>query len=102
MIDTNDSVVNTIINLGTVAGAAGTVVFGFFKLISSQISRLSEKMDEGNKELMKQLNYHEQHDDKRFSDIFNELWTIKVRNAVKDGNIPRYDPKGLNPAPSRE
>lgn len=31
------------------------------------------------------LEYHEQHDDKRFADLHNDLWDIRVRNAARDG-----------------
>ena len=34
---------------------------------------------------MDKLDYHEKHDDKRFGQIIDDLWAIKVRNAAIDG-----------------
>jgi hypothetical protein len=35
--------------------------------------------------LLKKMEYHEQHDDARFTAISNDIWAIKLRNASKDG-----------------
>src|SRR5882672_4290738 len=39
------------------------------------------------------LEYHEQHDDKRFAAVTNDLWAIRVRNAARDGEL--LDPRVL-------
>lgn len=38
--------------------------------------------------ILNKLEYHEKHDDTRFSNIQNDLWDIRVRNAAKDGLSP--------------
>lgn len=46
--------------------------------INEVLDKISEKME-----------YHERHDDKRFSELKDDLWTIKMRNAAKDGYVQR-------------
>lgn len=38
--------------------------------------------------ILNKLEYHEKHDDQRFTGIRNDLWDIRVRNAAKDGLAP--------------
>lgn len=37
------------------------------------------------KEILTKLEYHERHDDSRFSQIRDDIWDIRVRNAAADG-----------------
>lgn len=37
------------------------------------------------KEILDKLEYHERHDDQRFSQIRDDIWDIRVRNAAADG-----------------
>lgn len=39
------------------------------------------------KEILDKLEYHERHDDTRFSQIRDDIWDIRVRNAATDGLI---------------
>jgi len=39
------------------------------------------------KEILDKLEYHERHDDTRFSQIRDDIWDIRVRNAAFDGTI---------------
>lgn len=43
------------------------------------------KIDQTEKILLSKLEYHERHDDKRFSDLINEIWEIKLRQAAAQG-----------------
>ena len=36
-------------------------------------------------ELLEKIEYHEKHDDTRFNQVINEIWSIKIRNAARDG-----------------
>jgi hypothetical protein len=47
-----------------------------------------ERVDLVEKAILDKLEYHEKHDDMRFSGISNDLWDIRVRNAAKDGLLP--------------
>lgn len=53
-----------------------------FKQIRDYILEQNEKTE---KLLLEKLEYHERHDDKRFSDIVNSLWEIRLRNAAMEG-----------------
>lgn len=55
--------------------------FGLLRdLIYSKVGALEDV-------LLSKLEYHERHDDKRFSDLHNELWEMKLRNAAVQGLI---------------
>ncbi len=45
------------------------------------------------KEILDKLEYHERHDDTRFSQIRDDIWDIRVRNAATDGMIKPIKPK---------
>lgn len=40
------------------------------------------------KEIVSKLEYHERHDDVRFSQLRDDIWDIRVRNAAFDGTVP--------------
>ena len=46
--------------------------------------------------MIEKLEYHEQHDDKRFSEITNGLWEIRLNQAVKLGMLQNTELKGPN------
>lgn len=49
------------------------------------------------KEILDKLEYHERHDDSRFSQIRDDIWDIRVRNAAADGIIkPNRQMKDLS------
>lgn len=39
------------------------------------------------KEIINKLEYHERHDDVRFSQMRDDIWDIRVRNAAVDGTV---------------
>ena len=45
-------------------------------LVYSEVNRLLAKLE-----------YHEEHDDKRFTEMKNDLWLIRLRAAAKDKNL---------------
>lgn len=47
-------------------------------LIYSKVGNLEDN-------LLSKLEYHEKHDDKRFLDLYNRLWEIRLRNAAIQG-----------------
>lgn len=51
---------------------------GHFNNIRKDVSALG-------KEILDKLEYHERHDDTRFSQIRDDIWDIRVRNAALDG-----------------
>lgn len=38
-------------------------------------------------DILNKLEYHERHDDARFSQMNNDLWTLRLRNAALDKSI---------------
>lgn len=56
----------------------------------SQFSHLrSYFFDQINKlqqSILDKIEYHERHDDKRFADVRDDIWEIRLRNAAIDGN----------------
>lgn len=54
---------------------------GIRHFVYEQILRVEQSV-------LSKLEYHEKHDDTRFSSIRNDLWEIRVRNAAKDGLTP--------------
>ncbi len=46
---------------------------------------MQETADQLEKNFLEKLEYHERHDDKRFSDIVNSLWELRLRNAAIEG-----------------
>lgn len=57
---------------------------GQFTAIRNLVYSTSEKTREM---LLEKLEYHERHDDTRFTNIRNDIWDIRVRNAAKDGVV---------------
>lgn len=46
---------------------------------------LLTKMERMQEVILGKLDYHEKHDDQRFSAVNNDLWELRVRNAATDG-----------------
>lgn len=46
---------------------------------------VSEKIEDTANMFLEKLEYHERHDDKRFSEVVNSLWEIRLRNAAVEG-----------------
>jgi hypothetical protein len=74
-------------SLGIILGA----VWGHSLWLSKQFNSLKDliysKVGALEDVLLSKLEYHERHDDKRFSDLHNELWEMKLRNAAMQGLI---------------
>lgn len=64
---------------------------GKFNQVNALIYNQIEKL---NTSFMQKLDYHEKHDDTRFTDMSNrfasvrdDIWDIRVRNAAFDGTV---------------
>lgn len=74
--------------LGTLTGTVATVWYLSWWLSSKFDSLKNLIYSESEKtrtELTGKLEYHEKHDDSRFSRVDSEIWAIKMRNAARDG-----------------
>lgn len=78
--------------VGIVAGVASTIAILTWWL-SGQFNHSRDiiftKIDAVFDKLMDKLEYHEQHDDKRFEAINRDLWELRLQNAVNQGRRPR-------------
>lgn len=64
----------------------GSIVWGFSSWISTRLTKVFDKLEKVQDAILDKLEYHERHDDQRFNQITNELVSIKIRNAARDGN----------------
>lgn len=78
--------------------ALSTVVTGFAVWMNNQFNKIKDllfhqidkqntKIDALEKSLIEKIEYHERHDDKRFEDVRNSLWEIRLRNAAVEGIV---------------
>lgn len=80
------------------AWSFGTAVtlLGFGWMAQSYLNRkfnethdaLNQQLGSLEKNIIQKLEYHERHDDERFSAIDKAVWEIRVRNAARDRDFP--------------
>lgn len=58
-------------------------IWGFAWWLSRKFSGIYEKIQTTLDLMITKLEYHEQHDDQRFSEITNGLWALRVEQAAK-------------------
>lgn len=61
-------------------------VWGFAIWLSKTFSKIYEKIQKSLDLMLSKLEYHEEHDDKRFSQITDGLWAMKVEAATRPSN----------------
>lgn len=84
-----------------IAGAAGSIAsllvvmtWWLSRQFSSQTERFFNKMDTLFEKISVKLDYHERHDDKRFSEIREDLSELRIRNAYIDAKLGKvFDQK---------
>lgn len=57
---------------------------GKFNYISDHLGKRIESVESN---LMRKIEYHERHDDTRFSNIHNDLWELRIQNAAREGRV---------------
>lgn len=82
--------VNVIGLLGTAISSAIVVATGAWWL-SGQFSKVrhlvDDKINRLEDNIIKKIEYHEQHDDSRFSQMRSDIWQIRLENAARDGKV---------------
>ena len=79
----------------TVVGAIWSLAWWLSGQFSAIRHLVYDRVDKTSQSILDKIEYHEQHDDKRFASITNDLWEIRVRNASKDGRpIPAHGSHG--------
>lgn len=77
--------------VGSIVGTASIVwvsAWWLSKKFSETKESIYKKIDILGDNIIRKLEYHEQHDDERFQEVRNNIWDIRVRNAARDGLIP--------------
>lgn len=62
-------------------------IWGFSWFLSKKFNDIYDRIQETMALMIEKLEYHEQHDDKRFSDMTNGLWEIRVAQAQRIGML---------------
>lgn len=82
---------NLAVQVVGIAGSIATVLVGITWWLSRQFSnqtdRFFTRMDALFEKLTNKLDYHEKHDDKRFSEIREDLSELRIRNAYIDAKL---------------
>lgn len=78
-----------------------SAVWGHALWLSNRFAGISKEMDIRFERIFgainEKLEYHERHDDKRFNDITNGLWEIRLQNALQTGRVSIKKTEGLEP-----
>lgn len=68
----------------------GVILISGVWWFQSQFSHLRsyffDQIEKLSKNIMDKIEYHERHDDKRFADVRDDIWEIRLRNAAIDGS----------------
>jgi hypothetical protein len=75
----------TIVTVASLAWAASQY---FARQFNSTRQLIDNKIEKLELNVLNKLEYHEKHDDQRFSALYNDVWDIRVRNAARDGLTP--------------
>jgi hypothetical protein len=70
----------------TVASLAWAASQYFARQFNSTRQLIDSKIEKLEVNILNKLEYHEKHDDQRFSAISDDIWDIRVRNAARDGS----------------
>lgn len=73
--------------IGATITAVGTLTWWLSGQFTGVRRLVHERIEHTQKVIEDKLDYHEKHDDQRFSQMNNDLWAIKVRNAAIDGAV---------------
>jgi hypothetical protein len=67
-----------------ILAAAGSVLIFVWTLrgwFSNQFSKIFDKIEKSENNIMSKLEYHERHDDERFARMGDRIWELKVGQA---------------------
>jgi hypothetical protein len=82
-----------------------SAVWGHAIWLSTRFATISKEMDNRFEKLLATLTakieYHERHDDRRFAQINDGLWEIRLQSAIQTGSLVAQKKK-INSDPSRE
>lgn len=79
---------NELATMATIVVLAISGTLWFNKQFNATNALVFLKFEELRTLFLSKLDYHEEHDDQRFSQMRNDIWELRVRNAAKDGLPP--------------
>jgi hypothetical protein len=62
-------------------------IWGFAWFLSTKFNGIYEKIQATLDLMINKLEYHEQHDDKRFNQVTDSLWALRLEQATNSGKI---------------
>lgn len=72
----------------SIIGSIWAFALWIHKSFSGVQDKLYSKLERLEKVFSDKLEYHERHDDKRFSEVHDEIWELKLRHAASQGYVP--------------
>jgi len=76
-----------VIAIGAFIGILISSVLWLSKQFSIVRNLVYDKTEQLKEFIIDKIEYHEKHDDRRFHDLGNDIWAIKLRNATIDGKV---------------
>lgn len=68
----------------SVIGSTWTLAWWFSRQFGSLSNLIYSKTEQLEKFILDKIEYHEKHDDERFSQITNQMWEMRLAQALKD------------------
>lgn len=62
-------------------------VWGLGRSLDGRFAKVLEKIETVKDQILSKLEYHERHDDKRFSEVREDLSEMRIKNAVLDARV---------------
>lgn len=84
----------------TIFAAVWSLAWWLSGKFSSVQEYLQSRIEEVEKNILNKLEYHERHDDTRFSGIHNDIWELRIHNAAQD-NYKKQNTENPKPRPQR-
>lgn len=83
MLFTDQTFINLLLLVSTIGGG-GWWLSRQFNQVKTLIYTETDKV---RNLVMAKLEYHEKHDDARFSELKNDIWQMRLINAARDGKL---------------
>lgn len=88
-----EGLVSLITSVSTAVATVITLTWWLSRQFDNVKNRVDKKVEEVKIYFSEKLDYHEKHDDARFSDLKNDVWMIRLRNAAKEGVLEMNEEK---------
>lgn len=86
-----ENLLTFLVPISTAVATVVTLTWWLSRQFDNMKSRFDKKLEEVKIYFSDKLEYHEKHDDIRFSDLKNDIWMIRLRAAAKEGVLEVTD-----------